>query len=249
MMKAVKWMRRVVGLPKSKKKPSQQPVRFNFERLGPPNLQLGLSSDQYEERKFTKRHEVIVAAVAALILQVGLISIATVTVFHDRTRRTLSVEPEIYGYPCYVVGTVFLCVGLGICAKAIERNTTEFDWQVLSEQERDPLRDDAGTQSTATGHKVSVDNCPRLFWLQKKQEVSDQAFDGYTILAGPKWHIITSSRREDIVWSSPEEQKGQSNDSKKFSMPTTSEKPFGVLRHGPRFIEVTNSTKQPVRFS
>jgi hypothetical protein len=199
ILKAIEWIEKIFGLFKSKRKPQQMQV--DFERLGPPNLQLGLSSDQFEESRFKKRHETVMAAVVAVILQAALISIATVTVFHDRTRRAIAFEPENYGYPCYVIGTILLCIGVGICARAVERHTTEYDWQVLEEKERNPLRNDGEEdipiQSTATKITPSVDDYPRLFWLQKKQEVSDQAFDGYTILAGSKTHIITSSRRDD----------------------------------------------------
>jgi hypothetical protein len=251
ILRAVGLVRRVVRPFRSKEKPPQQ-VRFNFEKLGPPNLQLGLSSDQYEERKFTKRHEIIVAAVAAVILQAGLISIATVTVFHDRTRRAISVEPEVYGYPCYVIGTVFLCIGVGICARAIERNTTEFDWQVLEEKERKPLGSDAGecisNHKTAMEHIPPVKDCPRLFWLQKKQEASDQAFDGYTILAGPKWHIITSSRLEDTAWLNPEDRRGQGKQPTGTSQPAISKEPLGIPHDAPEDIEATSPTTLPVSF-
>jgi hypothetical protein len=251
ILKAVKWIGRVFGPCKSKRKPQQQ-VQLDFERLGPPNLQLSLSSDQFEKGAFTKRHEIVMAAVAAVILQAGLISIATVTVFHGRTRRAIAVEPENYGYPCYVIGTVLLCIGVGICARAVERNTTEYAWQVLEEKERNPPRNNGGedtlTPSTATKNGTSVDYYPRLFWLQKKQEVSDQAFDGYTILAGPKRHIITSSRREDIAWPSPKDQKGQIKYLTKSLLPMI-EKLLGISRDDTEDIEVTNGTTQPVCFS
>ncbi|KAF2995700.1 hypothetical protein E8E13_003650 [Curvularia kusanoi] len=43
----------------------------DFKLPGPPNLQLGLSSDQFETRSIKKRHEIFAAAVIAVILQLG----------------------------------------------------------------------------------------------------------------------------------------------------------------------------------
>ena len=168
----------------------------NLEWLGPPNLQLGLSSDQYAQTFIKKGHEVFLAAAAAVLLQICLVVIATVTVYHDWTRDAISVEPENYGYPCYVLGTVSLCIGIGICSRAVERNTTEFAWRVLSPEERKPEKQFPKGRPLPK-FKPEEDNAPRLMWLQKSQEVSDQAFDGYAILAGPKYHVITSSRLED----------------------------------------------------
>lgn len=172
----------------------------DYAWLGPPNLQLGLSSNQYDDRLLGKRDEVLIAAVAAVVLQVGLLAIATVTVYHPRTRRAIATEPKDYGYPCYMLGSVLLSIGIGLCSLAVERNTTEHDWRVLK-----PDRKDADLEQESdvvTSYKPLVDDCLRLLWLQRTQEVNEQAFDGYTILAGPKNHIVTSSRIEDTKKSS-----------------------------------------------
>ena len=50
-----------------------------------------------------------------------------------------------------------------------------------------------------SGYIPKKGECARVIWLQKSQEVSDQSFGGYAILGGPKYHIITSSRREDMI--------------------------------------------------
>ena len=142
--------------------------------MGPPNLQLGLSSDQYEEQNITKRLGVVVAAVAAVILQTGLIAIATVTVYHDRTRRAIAFVPDDYGYPCYVIGTVLLCIGVGICAKAVERNTTKFDWRLTPPEERKSQQKDQRDLTTLTlyllGTYLRRGNVPESFGFRKAKK-------------------------------------------------------------------------------
>jgi len=95
-----------------------------IKSLGPPNLQLGLSSDQFES-SFPKRgHEAFIAALTAVTLQASLIAIATVTVYHEPTRRAINFQPKAYGYSCYIAGSILLSVGVGMCSLVVERNTT-----------------------------------------------------------------------------------------------------------------------------
>lgn len=169
--------------------------RSNIDLLGPPNLQLGLSANQFEGGLIKKGHEIFIAAVVAVMLQAGLLAIATVTVYHQPTRRAISFKPKSYGYPCYMIGSVLLAIGIGLCSLAVERNTVEYDWKVLA---RKNDGNESAPRSIPVGRsKAKKSISPRLLWLQQTQEVNDQAFDGYAILAGPKRHIITSSRIED----------------------------------------------------
>ncbi len=156
----------------------QDPNEY-FEPPGPPNLQLNLSSDHFEKTLIRKRHELFLAAVFAVVLQVGLIAIAAVTVYHEGTRERINHEPEEHGFPSFVAGSVLLVFGMLLCSLAVEQSTTERSWKVV----------DSKTEE--------LDYYPRLIWLQQSQTVSDQSFDPYAILAGPKKKIVTSSRIED----------------------------------------------------
>ncbi|KAK0622796.1 hypothetical protein B0T14DRAFT_494379 [Immersiella caudata] len=156
-----------------------------FEPPGPPNLQLNLSSDQFEKALLRKRHELFLAAVFAVFLQSALITIAAVTVIWDSVRESLEFEPTGYGFSCYVVGSGLLAFGMGLCSLAVEQSTSERAWRVL-EDEKEPKVEEE-----------ELKQYPRLIWLQQSQTVSDQSFDPYVILAGPKRHVVTSSRIED----------------------------------------------------
>ncbi|KAJ3540951.1 hypothetical protein NM208_g4824 [Fusarium decemcellulare] len=151
---------------------------------GPPNLQLNLSSDHFDQGWLKKRHELFLAAVAATIIQTALIAIAAVTAFYLSPNSSNFLESKVYGFPCYVAGTVLLSLGVGACSFIVERSTTEHSWDVLPGSE-------------------TKDRAPRLLWLQQNQTVNDQAFDGYAILAGPKRRIVTSRRVDDVKKRQP----------------------------------------------
>jgi hypothetical protein len=200
--------------PKNRTRKNQLNCKNTFKWLGPPNLQLGLSSDQFEKGLPKKGHEVFIAAVVAVVLQASLIVIASVTIYHERTRRAISFEPKDYGYPCYIAGSVLLSIGVGICSLAVERNTVEYDWKVLARNKSG--EESAHERISAIGNQTDISDSPRLLWLQQSQEVNDQSFSGYAILAGPKYHVITSSRIEDtgpmLDFSNSQRPKGQIHD-------------------------------------
>nr|GFD53657.1 hypothetical protein [Tanacetum cinerariifolium] len=86
-----------------------------FDWLGPPDLQFGLSSDDFNKGRSKKHHEAFLAAVAAVLIQTSLIVTATLTVYHQPTRRSTSSEPKSYGYPCYLAGSLLLPSGIALC--------------------------------------------------------------------------------------------------------------------------------------
>jgi hypothetical protein len=154
-----------------------------------------------------KRHELFLAAVFAVALQLGLIAIAVVTVLHGPTRASLS-EPKVYGVPCYVAGSFLLSLGMGICSLAIEQSSVEFSWTTEVEKEK--------PTSSHNESKRGLDVCPRLIWLQQGQTVNDQTFEPYAILAGPKRYIVSSSRIEDAKRWTQKRSTGSSSDDDSF---------------------------------
>ncbi|KAJ8108493.1 hypothetical protein OPT61_g8136 [Boeremia exigua] len=185
-----------------------------FKWLGPPNLQLGLASDQFQQNYPTRGQETLIAALIAVLLQSSLLAIATVTVYHAPTRQAIASEPQIYGYPCYLMGSVLLSMGIAICSLVVERSTIECNWTVYphSHQNDETKLTEASSDEQDMAHneleiipgKLSKDgkDHPRLLWLQQSQEVNDQSFDGYAILAGPKHHLVTSSIEDTGLGSS-----------------------------------------------
>lgn len=155
---------------------------------GPPNLQLNLSSDHFDQNMLKKRHELILAAVAAVLLQTGLIVIAAATAYHLNPGSSSLFEIKVYGFPCYAAGSILLSIGTGLCSFIVEHSTIEHSWEAVNS---------AGTKPDGEEAKPE-DIAPRLVWIQRYQTVNDQSFKGYIILAGPKRRVITSRRDDDI---------------------------------------------------
>jgi hypothetical protein len=128
-----------------------------------------------------KRHEIIMAAITAILLQTSLLAIAAITAFYVSPGSSSLFQSRVYGFPCYVAGSILLSLGTGLCPFIVEHSTVEHSWESLSGKE-----------------PVGLTDAPRLVWLQQKQTVNDQSFNGYVISAGPKRRIVISSRNGDI---------------------------------------------------
>jgi hypothetical protein len=170
---------------RSKSTPSK--LEVDFSRLGPPNLQLGLSSDQSEDARKSRRGEMFGAGVAAVTIQASLIVIASVTVYSSPIRSSMPSQPKTYSYPCYMAGSVLLSIEIGTCSYMVERNTVEYTWRVPTKDQEDVESGSSGSEESKKTKKT-----PRLVCLLKNQEVSDQKF-----LAKAKQQIVTSSRLKD----------------------------------------------------
>ncbi|KAF7540966.1 hypothetical protein G7054_g967 [Neopestalotiopsis clavispora] len=96
---------------------------------GPPNLQLNLSSDHFDGKKLKKWHEIAMAAVTAVLLQISLIVIAAITAFYVGPNASSLLESRIYGFPCYVAGSVLLSLGTALCSFIVEHSTVEYSWE------------------------------------------------------------------------------------------------------------------------
>ncbi|SPJ88726.1 uncharacterized protein FTOL_12620 [Fusarium torulosum] len=149
---------------------------------GPPNLQLNLSSDYEDQGWFKKGGEIILAAIVAFFLQTGVIAFAGVTTYYLSPRYPDLLESKIYGFPCYVAGSILLSIGTGLCSIIVEHSTIEHCWELVEDVE------------SPKGDAPRKKNQPRLVWIQQNQTVNDQGFSGFVILAGAKPHVITSRR-------------------------------------------------------
>ena len=143
---------------------------------GPPNLQLNLSPGKIFAKQ--QARELFCASIIAVILQISLLIIAIITVYHNQTKISIGYEPKPWGLSCYIIGSLLLSGGMAICSMAIEKSTVEFMWEPSEKND-----------------------APRILWVQRSQRVNDQTFDSYVLLGGPKDYILTSSRQEDVVIS------------------------------------------------
>ncbi|KAK2803455.1 hypothetical protein FQN51_003562 [Onygenales sp. PD_10] len=148
-----------------------------------PNLQL----NQYSENPSTDHNDVWLfgAAATGIILQVGVLVVAGITVYHGPTRAAVG-QKNIYGFALFLSGSIVLVFGMSLCAWVIERSTKEYFWKPNTK-----------SNSSAVGAQIPDLELPRLIWLQRKHVVNDQAFDPYVVLGGAKKGILTSSRAPD----------------------------------------------------
>ncbi|KAM0471352.1 hypothetical protein ACHAP7_009126 [Fusarium lateritium] len=160
--------------PPPHKRKSNLPAGAREVFSNPPNIQLNTSSDHFNTRTMKKGHEILLVATVGILLQTGLIAIAAVTAYRVSPNSSSIMESSVYGFPCYVGGSLLLSLGTGLCSFIVEHTTDEYSWDVRNAQK---------------------DTAPRLLWLQQKQSVNDQSFNAYVISAGPKRRLITSSRR------------------------------------------------------
>lgn len=152
-----------------------------WDSLKSPNLQLNIATEKISPRR--RSIELHLAAIVAVILQASLLVIAGVVPY-----RAHGYETQPWGLPCYIGGSVLLFIGMLACSVAIERSTKEFKWRPSSGITNK-------TQYSSEVRQQSMD----LFWVQRKQRVSDQDFDSYVISSRNKQFISTSSRREDVL--------------------------------------------------
>ncbi|CVL09843.1 uncharacterized protein FPRN_13401 [Fusarium proliferatum] len=152
-----------------------------WESLKFPNLQLNIATEKISPRR--RSIELHLAAIVAVILQASLLVIAGVVPY-----RAHGYETQPWGLPCYIGGSVLLFIGMLACSVAIERSTKEFKWRPSSGITNK-------TQYSSEVRRQSMD----LFWVQRKQRVSDQDFESYVISSRNKQFISTSSRQEDVL--------------------------------------------------
>ncbi|KAK2807284.1 hypothetical protein FQN50_005437 [Emmonsiellopsis sp. PD_5] len=168
------------GYPKASQKQNEFPQVLVRSA---PNLQL----NQYSENPSTDHNDVWLfgAAAAGIILQVGVLVVAGITVYHGPTRAAVG-QKNIYGFALFLSGSIVLVFGMSLCAWVIERSTKEYFWKPNTE-----------SNSSAVGAQIPNSELPRLIWLQRKHVVNDQAFDPFVVLGGAKKGILTSSRAPD----------------------------------------------------
>ncbi|RBA22313.1 hypothetical protein FPRO05_00660 [Fusarium proliferatum] len=152
-----------------------------WESLKFPNLQLNIATEKISPRR--RSIELHLAAIVAVILQASLLVIAGVVPYGAH-----GYETQPWGLPCYIGGSVLLFIGMLACSVAIERSTKEFKWRPSSGITNK-------TQYSSEVRRQSMD----LFWVQRKQRVSDQDFESYVISSRNKQFISTSSRQEDVL--------------------------------------------------
>ncbi|KAI0447695.1 putative ankyrin repeat protein [Xylaria telfairii] len=165
-----------------RRRKSSQPDDLSHHQQPPalfapnPNLSLNIGIKPLAQSWF------IAAAIFGCLLQFFVLLWAILTRYHYHWIRN-SREDE-YAVPLTVIGTIFLCLGVGLCARLIESKTIE---QVYQRAENQHAR------------KLS-----RMYWIQPgNQIIGDQVFGSfaYSDSKDPLKRYITSRKDERTNYS------------------------------------------------
>ncbi|KAG4441242.1 hypothetical protein IFR05_003290 [Cadophora sp. M221] len=150
--------------------PSAKPEEQEFA----PNPNISLNVWMKPVSKSSLR----LAAACGATVQAGVVAVAAVVTLRLKLRKEESEVPR-YGFPLFVSGTAFLCVGIYLCAFLVGDSTKE-------------------RQFRRRGKRTS------LFWLQPGgQVVGDQTFDPFAYTDDGKLQKYTTS------WKKKRQNRGQ----------------------------------------
>ncbi|RPA80560.1 hypothetical protein BJ508DRAFT_128500 [Ascobolus immersus RN42] len=135
-----------------------------------PNLSFNLAGGT------PSKGELIPIAVIGIVLQLGVIILAGSSAYSPGLRQKIAdMDIPAYAFPMFAVGTLFICIGMFICAYVVDHSTEDLVWE---------------PDTRFQLHK--------LLWLQKGSFVGDQEFRSYIISARAdhirRGEVLTSRR-------------------------------------------------------
>jgi hypothetical protein len=113
------WMinKRMQNLRVSRPQPPDRFLEFMRETKRAPNLALNAGSIASDFEKWA-------FAIIALTLQTVAIVLPAVSTYHWHWKKGSKDAPE-YAYPCYLAGTLTVCLGVALCSRVIDLATEE----------------------------------------------------------------------------------------------------------------------------
>ncbi|KAK4200001.1 hypothetical protein QBC40DRAFT_340172 [Triangularia verruculosa] len=153
-------------LEESSGKPSESVILLEDSDAA-PNIDLNIYG--------ARRYELKVLAAFGTMLQLAVLAFCGWAAYwpHEPGSLLLKDDEQIdrYAFPCTLIGTVLLVVGLILCSHVVESSTRE-------------------TVFNATD-KTSA----RLLWIQRSSTVNDQTFGSYALYVDKNPFFLTTSRR------------------------------------------------------
>jgi len=140
-----------------------------------PNLALNVKNAT------AKPFELWVCATIGVALQVAAIVFPGLATYHWKLEKAGTPVPA-YGYPCFLIGTLLVIIGVALCGHVIEGITTEHHFTAKIE-----------------GHGDIVKKVVRL---QRSCTVSDQHFTSFAIQNSPDFLDVRTSRLNNRDYSS-----------------------------------------------
>lgn len=138
------------------------------DELCPPNISLNARGEPVSNL------EKWCMAVIGVATQVSVLCYEAVITYHPAVKAHILVgtwSPSRQAFPCVAVGTVFLNLGMFICAYVIDCASTEHKWTLRDSQ-----------------------SC-KVAWVQQGGMVNDQLFEPYIIMGHEGQKVIRTSKR------------------------------------------------------
>jgi ankyrin repeat protein len=134
-----------------------------------PNVSLNLHNR-------TGRGELRIVATFGTLLQLGVLVYGGFITYYPRLTLFRNGQSPVkrYAFPLTAMGTIVLVFGMLVCCHVVESSTEE------------------------TSYRPRGGMNAHILWLQRKQTVSDQAFDSSVIIARGKRNVVTTSRRRQV---------------------------------------------------
>ncbi|KAI6774838.1 hypothetical protein HG530_001596 [Fusarium avenaceum] len=161
--------------------------------------------------------QLLVAACFGIILQLGvLVYFAFITYYPTIKFKKNDKDVVGYAFPLASGGTVFLVLGMLLCAHVVDHST---------EEER---------------YEPSKDHMIRMIWLQEKQTISDQVFHLFALFPRRSTQVITTSQRKK-KGRTPQEDEQEASMSSGFE--DKAQKGHSTVRHRVRRLRVSQTEK------
>lgn len=136
----------------------------------------------------SKLSDQLFAAVSGLVMQLGVLVFAGITVYHPTLKENFQKggsPVQRYAFPLMACGTISLCIGVVLCAAVVDHGTEE--WELV------PIPID--TPDSKSEHRPGLKNTPaRILWIQPQHNVSDQKFDSHILFARHKRAVEAAPR-------------------------------------------------------
>ncbi|KAK6512025.1 hypothetical protein TWF481_000923 [Arthrobotrys musiformis] len=169
--------------------PTDSEAKGSDERPDPPNISLNILGDP------TSKVELVVVAFITTTLQLGVIAFEIAITYLSPFNKEFGKggkPPAGYACPLTAAGTLLVMIGMFICAMVVQWKSKEEKWYFNEIKSSD----DPAQHRSLDGKEINSGPKTyrlRLAWLQRKQRVMDQTFDGYC--------LYPPEKRQKVVYS------------------------------------------------
>lgn len=171
-----------------KPKDTFRPVKY--EEM-PPNISLNTHGE-------SNPIELAIYAVIATILQVIVLGWSGFLAFSSFAYRNIfSGSKPLIGFALQAIGTLFLTLGLVLCAGIIDNGCNVQFWSKDGDSQMRTLANDHSANNQSANEKPFNGRDMQLYWIQKQRNVGENSLDPYILYAEELNDKICESHRAE----------------------------------------------------